>query len=181
MALLTLAQQQTFKPISNNWANYVKITGGKTNFVQLQEEVEEKEFKIMLGIAFMQNLQANPLTAENVLLLDGTSYQNSCNETIYFKGLRYVLAFMNFSKYVGESFVSDTFTGMVQKNRTESQSLSSADIKRLQLDAREIALQEWEIVKDYLNLNSTLYPLWKLNKTNRAYTPKFIGIKRTIY
>jgi hypothetical protein len=31
MALLTLNQQQAIKPISSNWANYIKITGGITN------------------------------------------------------------------------------------------------------------------------------------------------------
>ncbi len=180
MALLTLAQQQAIKPISSNWANYIKITGGITNFEQLQKEVEEKEFRILLGIAFTQDIQNNPLTTSNAKLLDGGTYVNSCSETITFKGLRFVLAFMNWSKYVGESFVSDTFTGMVKKNREESESLSSGDIKRLQLDAREIALQEWEIIKDFLCLNSNDYPLWKYGKTQKVYAPKFYGVKRTI-
>ena len=48
MALLTISEQQGIKPISPNWASFIKITGGRNNFVQLQEEVEEKELLIIV-------------------------------------------------------------------------------------------------------------------------------------
>ena len=180
MALLTLIQQQAIKIISQNWANASKVTGGKTNYDQLAEEVENKELRNLLGVALFQDVQTNPTKAENVVLLNGGSYEDENQNTITFKGLRYVLAYFNWSKYVAESFVSDTFTGMVKKQRNDSESLSSGDIKRLQVDAREIALQEWELIRNFLNENESDYPLWNCDIKRKTFTPRFTGIKRTI-
>lgn len=180
MALLTIQQQQAIKTISQNWANFVKLTGGLSNYQQLEIEVENKEFRQLLGVPFLQDIQANPLTALNVLILDGGSFINCNGETIYFKGLRFVLSFMVFSAYVIESSISDTFTGMVKKNRDESESLSLGEKKIMQQNSREIALQEWELIKEYLVLNESSYPLWHYGKTKKVYTPKIFGIKRTI-
>lgn len=180
MALLTLIQQQGIKIISQNWANASKVTGAKSNYDQLAEEVENKELRNLLGVALFQDVQANPTTDENVVLLDGGSYEDCNGNTITFKGLRYVLAYFNWSKYVAESFVSDTFTGMVRKQRTEAENLTSGDIKRLQIDAREIALQEWELIRNFLNENESDYPLWECAKTKKIYTPRITGVKRTI-
>jgi len=180
MALLTLTQQQQHKPISPNWANYVKFAGGKTNFEQLQSEVEESELKRLLGAAFLLDIQTNPTDAIYVDLLDGKIFENASGNNLKFNGLRYMLAFMNWSKHVSESHVADTFGGMVQKNRQESTPLTSGDIKRLQNDAREIALQDFEIMKIYLNDNATIYPLWNCTTKRKLYTPKITGVKRTI-
>jgi hypothetical protein len=182
MALLTIQQQQAIKPISQNWADYVKVLGGLTNFQQIENEVEEKELKTLLGITFFQDVQNNPTTQDNAKILDAFSFTNWRNDLEYSKGLRYVLAFLVYSKYVGESFIADTFTGMVKKNREETESLSSTDIKRIQTDAREIALQEFEIIKDFLNLaeNVSKYPLWYRHKSKTPYRPRFTGIKRTL-
>jgi len=180
MALLTLTQQNSIKPISQNWANHIKIAGGVTNFKLLQTEVENKELKNLLGNALLYDIQQNTTDPGYVKLLDGTTFLDCDDNTIEFQGIRFQLAYMNWSKYVGESHLSDTFTGMVQKSRNESTALSSGDIKRTQLDAREIALQDFEIMKLYLNDNETIYPLWITGKTKKIYTPKFTGIKRTI-
>jgi len=178
--LISLLEQQAIKPISPNWANHIKVTGGVTNFVQLATEVEVKEFRILLGIDFYSDLIANQAETRYVNLIEGTSFVNYRNNTVSFNGLKYILAFMNFSKYVGESFVSDTFTGMVRKNRDESESLSTGDIKRLQLDAREIALQDFELIKEFLDKNNTIYPLWNYTYSKKAYIPKFTGIRKTL-
>ena len=178
--LISLLEQQAIKPISPNWANHVKVSGGVTNFVQLATEVEVKEFRILLGIDFYSDLITNQVETRYVNLIEGTSFVNCRNNTVSFNGLKYILAFMNYSKYVGESFVSDTFTGMVRKNRDESESLSTGDIKRLQLDAREIALQDFELIKEFLDKNNTIYPLWNYHYSKKAYIPKFTGIKKTL-
>ena len=180
MALLTLAQQNSIKAISQNWASSTKVTGGINNFDQLEAEVEEKELKILLGLALLQDVQTNPTVGSNPDLLDGASFKDCAGNTVTHKGLRYVIAYLNWEKYVGESFVSDTYTGMVKKNRDEAQSLSSGDIKRLQQSSREIALQEFELIKDYLNQNTTDFPLWISSKSKSPYVPKFKGVIRTI-
>lgn len=179
MALLTLTQQNNVKPISTNWANQRKATGGKTNFSQLQEEVENKELKGLLGPAFLLDIQANPTTSANLLLLDGTTFEDCDGNDIKFEGIRFQLSYMNYSKYVGISSIADTFTGMMQQNRTETTPISEGAVKREKQDAREIALQDFEIMKLYLNDNEDTYLLWKCTNTKKIYTPKLMTIRKT--
>lgn len=180
MAIISLAEQQAIKPISQNWGSFVKISLGITNFDQLASEVQIKEFRNLLGYELYYDLVNNLTDAKYLTLINGTSFQNYNENYIAFNGLKFILAFMNYSKYVSESAASDTFTGMVKKSHQESEALSTADIKRLQADAREIAMQDFAIMKIYLNMNTTTYPLWKCTNKNRTYRPRISGLKRTL-
>jgi hypothetical protein len=181
MSIITLSQQQAIKQISPNWANTAKLTGGVTNFDQLSNEVENKELNTLLGLEFYQWILANFTDANVLLLLNGTTYTNNAGNSITFKGLLYVLAYLNFSEYVVESHISDTFTGMKKKNTAESEHLSLGEIKNIQNRNRGIALQEFEVIKDYLDVNYLTYTLWKPCKSNKISKPYIYGIKKTIY
>jgi hypothetical protein len=178
--IVSLETQQSLKPISQNWATYIKIVGGVTNYEQLAKEVEQVELKKLLGLDFYFDFYLNQTKAEYVTLIEGATFQNYLGNTVAFNGLKYILAFMNYSKYVGEGFASDTATGMVKKNREQSESLSNTEIKRIQSDAREIAIQDFEIMKIYLNINYDKYPLWNYRKREKVYRPRISGLKRTI-
>ncbi len=179
MALLTILQQQAIKEISPNWANSSKQAGGKTKYIQLAEEVEEQELYTALGIALAQDLQDNPTQADNVVLLDGGSFENCQGNTVRFKGVRYILAYFNWSALIDESNVADTFTGMVKKNRGEATDLSEGEKKRLRARGREIALRELELLKEFLNKNKDTYTLWNCT-TTKVYKPTITGVKRTL-
>ena len=182
MALLTLIQQQAIKPITPNWAAALanNAVGSVTNFVQTEAEVEEKELRDLLGVALLQDLQDNPATAPNIALLNGSTFEDCNGNTIKTKGLRYVIAFMVHSQAVFSTSYSDTFTGYTNKNRQETQDTSKGDKKEIKGRSRALALQEFELIKDFLNENSTIYPLWICNISKKPYTPKFTGVKRTI-
>ncbi len=168
--ILSWAQQIAIKKMSaNNQQKYAALAG----------EVEENELRDLLGVALLQDLQTNPSSIYNLKLLNGDTFVNVYGQSINHKGLRYVIAYLNYSKYIGESWVNDTFTGMVSKRREESELLSEGSIRRLQVQARKQGLVEWEIIKDYLNCSSTNFPLWLCAFSKLPYTPKFIGIKKT--
>ena len=169
--LLTYNEQQTYKKISAN---------NQQKFAQIETETENTELRDLLGVALLQDLQNNGATANNIKLISGTSFVNYKNQTIYHKGLKFVLAYMVYSRYLGESFVNDTFTGFVQKNRTDSEQLSEGSIRRLQENNRVIAMNEWFIIREYLNLNSVDYPLWFCMDSKKPYTPKITGVRKTL-
>jgi len=179
MGLLTLVQQQSIKPISNNWAVTVKNTGGLSNFLQVESEVEENELRDLLGVALLQDIQDNPTDANNVLLLDGSTFEDCNGNTVKTKGLRYVIAYMVHSQEVFESKIADTFSGYVNKNRQETTDLNQGQTKTLQARSRELALTEFELIRQYLDENSTTYPLWICGISKKPYTPKIIGVKKT--
>lgn len=168
--LLTYNQQQAIKAISTN-------NSGK--YDQIATEIEEKELKNLLGVALLQDLQDNPDTEANTELLNGGEYSNYRGQTIKFKGLRYIIAYLNYSKYIGQSFVNDTFSGFVVKNRQESELINEGTIKRLQNDNRQIALGEWELLREFLDLNTDTYTLWVAAYTKKPFTPRIHGIRTT--
>lgn len=168
--LLSYSQQQAIKKISaNNQAKYD----------QLAAEVEENELRSLLGVLLLQDLQNNPDSVANTALLNGGTYTSGSN-TIRFKGVRYILAYLNYSRYIGESFVNDTFTGMVQKTRPDAELLSEGTMKRLQAENRQIAMAEWELTQGFLTANATTYTLWNCSGTRKPFTPRIYGVRKTV-
>lgn len=178
--LLSLVQQQQIKPISPNWAEASKSINGVTNYEQLAIEVEESDLQELLGVALLQDLQTNPTDAKYVTLLDGGTFEDCECNIIKFKGLRYVLAYMNYSQYVTESFGADTFTGFVKKERNEASSLSSSERKEIKQNVRLKAMVQWDLCKKFLNDNKEDYPLWNIIKSKVPYRPKVYGVRKTI-
>jgi len=170
--LLTYSQQIAIKKISSN---------NQGRFDELCKEVERTDLKDLIGLALLQDLETNPTSTNNLLLLNGTSFVNYIGQTVAHQGLRYVLAYLNHSRYIGESFIKDTFTGMVRGTQENSEPISEGSLKRLQQVDREIALSEFELIKEYLNLNYTLFPLWLYVLSTKTFTPKFSGISKTAY
>jgi hypothetical protein len=168
--ILTYSQQIAIKKISAN---------NQSRYAAIELEVENSELRELLGTPLLQDLQQNASTALNVKLLDGTSFNNCAGNAIYHKGLRYVLAYLVYSRYISESLVSDTFTGFVQKTRQDSELLSDGRIRQLQEFSRKVAMSEWLTIKEYLNINSTDYPLWISTETKKPYTPRFYAIRKT--
>lgn len=170
--LLSFADQQTYIAISANNQN---------KYNQIAFEVENNELRDLLGVALLQDVQTNPATDSNIKLLSGTSFTDKWGNTVNHRGLKFVLAYLNYSRYLGESFVADTFSGFVQKNRPDSEQLSEGAIKRLQQNKREIALSEFELIRYYLDTNTDLFPLWNRVDSVKPFTPKFKGVKKTLY
>jgi len=177
--LLSLSQQQGIKRISPNWANGNKAVGGTTNYEQLAKEIQDYYLADLLGDAFAYDVTENP--ESYVSLLDGAEYTDCDGNTVNQKGLRYCLAFWNYGKYVSDSMVDDTFTGFVQKNRQETQTISSGQVQRMQLEANNQAMKAFNQVKKYLDEMIDSYPLWKCNTSRKPYQPRQINVNKTTY
>lgn len=179
MALITLNQQQAIKPISANWANMAKVTGGVTNFANLVDEVENNELASMLGNEFLYAIQKTPTNLDYVKLLDGLEFTTANGNVLKFRGIRYQLAYLVFGKMIEVSHVADSFSGFVQKNRTESESINQGDRRKVQTDARNIAEADFQKMKIYLDENTTTFPLWNCATSKKPNIPKIYGIKKT--
>lgn len=167
MALLTYQQQQAIKPIAKNNEKF---------YAQIELDAERLYLQKILGISFAQQIQANP---ENFIdLLDGCEFEY-CSQTIRHEGLRFILAYYTYSEYVKNSDIQDTFTGMVQQNRIETTHVSSGRINAIRDSALQIADEALTVTKQYLNQNSTIYPLWYCSSSRKAHAPKLIEIRNT--
>ena len=148
MALWTIAEQQLIKPIDKN---------NQALFPSLQVEVEMNDLQLYLGKEFYQELLRN--TNDYKTLLNGGSYEYSgVNYT--FKGLKYVCAYLLYARYVRQSYIQDTFSGMVQHTGDGFQRLSSAELQNQEQRYKEIAGTLWDECLHYLRtLNLPYFPL----------------------
>lgn len=147
MALWTLVEQQRYKPITSLQ---------EPRFKQLQVEVEANDIKQYLGFEFYHELIRN--TSTYVTLLDGGTYTLS-GVSYTFRGLKCMFAYLLYSRYVRESYIADTFSGLVQHNGDTFNRISSGELKDLENRYKEIAGSIWEETYRYLcTLNLPFFP-----------------------
>jgi hypothetical protein len=172
MALLTFEQQNAIVRINSN---------NQSDYTELERNTENLELKKLLGRALLQDLQDNPDTSENVLLLDGGTYTDCNGNTVKHKGLRYVLAFMVYAAYIKKIPFKDTNTGFKLMESGNSERISRGERDDLIADNRTFALDEWEAVRSFLNENCDNYPLWNSSNERKVYTPRIIPVRSTVY
>ena len=149
--LWTYANQQTIKPISPNYPQEA--------FNQIAEEVQVEDLQKLLGFAFYQDIIQNPATTENAALLDGGTYEVS-GVTYFYEGLKYVLAYFFYSRYIRISFKKDTYGGFVAKKFEESIRLNKGEESNYHKDFRKIAGKYWEECECFIKANSADYPYY---------------------
>lgn len=173
MTILTYQKQQEIKEVSAN--NVKKIT-------QIIKEVEELELDNLLGAAFYQDIVDNydtNNTDQYKDLVEGSTFVDCNGDTVKHKGLWYLLAYLNYAEYVMEANIEDTFTGFVNKVRTDSQSISNGVMNNLRNKNREMAFNYYNKTRDYLEENSDLFPLYKCSKEKRVTNFKIGSVRKT--
>lgn len=153
MTLWSKAEQQAIKPVSANKIDLV--------FDNLSTEVQLVDLRKLISNEFYNDLINN---SDNYAdLLDGTTYEyNDVTYTV--NGLKKVLAYSFYIRYIAESNVSDTFSGMVHKDFDESVRVGQGTIKNLQDEARAVAMNYWKECKDLMEQNISDYPYWNCKK-----------------
>lgn len=168
--IVTFTQQQAIKKIGGlNSSNSV----AQAKYDQLANEVESLDVDKLLGSKMYQAISDDLASYED--LLDGSTFEDCNGEEIKHRGLRYVIAYLNYAKWIGESYVNDTWTGVSQKTRPDSERLTSGDIKRLQQENRQIGFNAYVLVEQYIKQDEELCDLYT-KTSKRTKTPKFTGI-----
>jgi len=136
--ILTWDEQQEIKPVAINDIE---------RFEQIMQETEINDISKLLGVSLYQDVLNNP--GNYTELLEGSSFEY-CDKTINHKGLKYVIAYLNYSNYIEESQVFDTYTGLVRKKREDSESVGQGTINNLKQKNREIAMYQFSFVDLYM-------------------------------
>ena len=149
--ILSFDQQQAVKPCRVN---------NVEEWTQFRNEVVRSELKRLLGPVMAARIAATP--EKFAPLLEGGTLLY-CGRKITHAGLRFVLAYMVYARYVTEQHLKDTFTGIVKKSRSEAESAGDGELRRLERGALQIANDEFALIDMYLCQNATLYPDYKKN------------------
>lgn len=137
--ILTYSKMQSYKPCSIN---------NKAKIEQLISEVEMLELTKMLGAETYSQLvtDANQTTiADDVkAILEGGLYAS--------------ISYFVYATYLINSSITDTFTGMVQKTRQDSESVSVGTLKNEQTRYKELAIVYFNQVKDKIEAKYSKTP-----------------------
>ncbi len=166
MALLwTYANQQTIKPISANFP--------QGEFKQMMEEVQVEDLQKLLGFDFYQDIIQNPTDTWNAKLLDGGEYEYN-SVTYFYEGLKYVLAYFAYARYVKISSKKDTATGFVSKQFEDSRQINIGKELNLHKDFIKIAFKYWEECQKFLSANSSEFAYYYADSLpNHCWNSKY--------
>ena len=169
MALLwTYANQQTIKPISANFP--------QGEFEQMMEEVQVEDLQKLLGFDFYQDIIQNPTDTWNAKLLDGGEYEYN-SVTYFYEGLKYVLAYFAYARYVKISSKKDTATGFVSKQFEDSRQINIGKELNLHKDFIKIAFKYWEECQKFLSANSSEFAYYYVDSLpNHCWNSKYFCI-----
>ena len=148
------------------------ITSNVNTFKDLEPhilEAQEFDLRPMLGesfyISLLDDFEASPSLNDYEDLFNGERYTYNGNQYEH-GGIKAVLVYHAYARYIGGSQVQSTPTGFVKKTTQYSESASDKTIARMISQARSGGQAHWDRVKCYLERNSKDYPLFKCgNKT----------------
>ena len=159
--MITWAKQQSIKPIAAN---------SQKRFTQVEKEVCDYEISNLIGQKLYSQIEENPGNYKD--LLEGCTFEYG-GETISHKGLEYVIAYLVFAAYSLENNLQDTYTGMVQKQRPDSETAPVGLVKNLAQRNREIAYNYFEATKKYIEIT------FDCEQRTEKTKYRLIGIKKT--
>ena len=168
--ILTFNQQKAIKAISDK---------NQSKFNQLLTETLNSDMVDLLGASFVTAMKNDPTAQRFVDILEPKTFENCYNNLISHEGLRYVIAYLIYGRYIKSSHIFDTFTGMVQKNRSESQTVSDGTLRGLQQEAKDIAVSQFKLIEQYLQENSDTYPEWEKGSNRKHFKPRMINVRKT--
>jgi hypothetical protein len=128
------------------------------------EDAQFIDLRPLLGVRFYQYLIANKTDEKVVELLNGGDYEVDSVDYVN-PGLNKVLSIFTYARYILNGSFTDTASGMVQKSNQDSTPVSDTSKRDLYAKDREVATMYWYEVKNFLDRNSSDYPLWNKNGT----------------
>ena len=160
MALLwDFDDQQAIKPISAN---------NEQKFAQLAAEVQLIKLKELMGADFYQDVLANSGDTWNGRLIDGYTY--TIGTVPYtFAGLKYVLAFLFYERYIMEIDAQDTYVGIMRNENENAAHIGFAQKKNMAQEMRRIANDHWKDCYQFVCENSAEFPYAQVKTSGRFY------------
>lgn len=133
-------------------------------------EAQEVDIKNLLGNALynslIQDYEASPSLATYSDLFNGSSWECE-SKTYYHRGIKVVLIYFAYARYLINSPFESTAFGTVVKKDQYSEVQDQKSIQRNYEDTINLALSFWQDVKKYLDQSSI--DLWNCS-TNANYT-----------
>ncbi len=123
------------------------------------DEAIEFDIKNLLGNLF--NLVNNNWDSVSELwtdIINPKTFENCAGYETTHQGLKKVLAYYTYSRYIMINGFDDTPNGLVGKTNNFSIPKSLEELKQFSSKYRNMALESWKLVEAFILINDTLYP-----------------------
>lgn len=163
MELITLAQIQQYKGITGN----VDVSKQLRPYIL---EAQDLDLRIFLGDEFyidlLDDYDASPSLVKYSDLYNGVDYTYS---TYKYRcdGIVPLLVNFAYARYLSMANIHSTPYGLMRKTSENSEAITDQQQARIIAQAKSQAIVYQERVKNYLDRNYTLYPLWRCCSNNR--------------
>lgn len=149
---------------ATDFAPYKELSSNLDDGVRLHPyiaQAQQFDLKPLIGELFYKNLVDNQDSTPHTLLLAGGGYGFDGN-TYEFSGLKAVLVFFAYARFLENQNINITRFGVVYKNNSDvSERVDEKTLQRLINQAREQALAYWAECVMFLNRKRSSYPFWK--------------------
>lgn len=162
MALLTLSDIQAYRAISGN-------INASERLLPYVDEAQQVDLEPFLGEAFYYDLISHTTQQKYVDLMNGKVYTYG-NNSVKFAGLKPLLAYWSYARFIEGQQLNATSFGFVTKKTEYSEPVTQKTIDKVAANARQVAAKYQSGAIMYLDSNTNLYPLWRLN-SNLSTSP----------
>lgn len=149
----------------SDFADYRAISTNVNDVKRLDPyiaEAQEFDLKELMGQYLYDDFIKNILTTKYQELLNGKEYTDTSGYTVNYKGIKPVLVYYAYSRFLANDNIKSTASGFVIKRQDEySEPISEKTMARLIQQAESSALSYFEGVRKFLNDNYTTYTLWQ--------------------
>lgn len=118
-------------------------------------------------LSLVDDFNSSPSLADYSDLFNGVRYTYGGNSYEQY-GIKTVLAYYTYARYLAQGGVKDTPSGLMLKNSTHSSHVSDKTITRLVAQATSAAKAHEDMITDYLSRNAASYPLWKCSAPRQS-------------
>ena len=159
-------------------------------FVRKAQDLDLKPF---LGYAlyydFIKNFNDDGTLKDDapqpyVDLFNGSEYLDQYGYVVCYQGLRPVLAYFTFARFIEADAVHYTSTGPIVKHHDNGDPLPPAEVVKLVQQQRSVANAYANEVEKFLRDNREDFPLWSYNEKNRSSRqsgPRIRAVDKTIF
>ncbi|RCH53949.1 hypothetical protein DJ568_15530 [Mucilaginibacter hurinus] len=152
-ALITINDIKAIRQIAQAINNPARIE-------PLIQEAQQSEVKRLLGPELLYDLLKNSGDAKYQDLLNGKQYTNKRGHDVRLEGLKVVIAYFTYARFILSDNLKHTDAGFVVKQTQFSEAASQQHIMAKYQDARSMALAYWADCEEFLNDKKINYPLW---------------------
>lgn len=143
-------------------------------------------FDVLENIKFKESGIYDPTTTDQLYkdLYEGVKYENKSGNMVSYEGLKPMLVYFAFARFIKLDKYRFTASGPVAKHHDHSDGLTQKEIIMLTEQARSTANAYANNVENFLNDNKKDYPLWRPNQRNkesRQPGPRIRSVDRTDY